>query len=323
MFYVYEVRIVDTGEVIYIGKGTGNRYKAKKKNNLLNQIISQEECEYIIAAQYNTEEEAFEAERQRINELKKIGQAKCNRATSSIGGVTNCWTDERRKLMSENNPMKAEEQRQRMSLKNPMKNSAVAKQVAEKNKLLFEIDGKKYSGLQAAAEEYGVTIQAIVYWLDRGYTRDRKPCQRIKLDTQQVPVKAVENEHTVIYDGVEYARIKDAAKIAGCAHNTMLSWLKRGCSPSGIECRYKDDEAEHQYVNLKSKYSGVKKAVIVDGMFYESIAEASRSTGYSTKNLDYYLNHAVNPPIKCSYVNQQPSGTNFDNSSTEGSTTNG
>lgn len=55
----------------------------------------------------------------------------------------------------------------------------------------------------------------------------------------------------------------------------------------------------------------------------KSIAEASRHTGYSTKKLSYYLNQATNPPVKCEYVNQQPSHTKSDNSSVEGSTTNG
>lgn len=30
MFYVYEWYIVDTGEIIYVGKGKGNRYKVRK-----------------------------------------------------------------------------------------------------------------------------------------------------------------------------------------------------------------------------------------------------------------------------------------------------
>ena len=323
MFYVYEVQIVSTGEIVYVGKGTGNRYRARKKNNLLNRIISENECKYVITAQYNTEEEAFEAERQRINELKGFGQAVCNKITERTGGLAN-WTDERRKLMSEHNPMKTPEQRRRMSERNPMKNSEVAKSVGEKHRLNFAIGEKEYSGLTSAAEEYGVTIQAIAYWLERGYAKDGKKCFRIvQSNSVSIPLQSVANMHVVIFDGKEYPSIKEAADAAGCSPCTLRAWTKRGFSPMGKVCRYKDDTTDYQYVNLKSANSSVKRAVVVNGIRYESIVAASRATGYNVKRLDYYLNRAKNPPVQCNYVNQQPSGANFDNSNSEGSTTNG
>ena len=323
MFYVYEVRIANTGEVIYVGKGTGNRYRAKKKNDLLNRIISENKCEYVITAQYSTEDEAFEAERQRIVELNAIGQATCNKITERTGGSSN-WTSERRQKMSQHNPMKTVEQRKRMSAKNPMKNADVAKRVGEKHRLRFTIGDKAYSGLKSAADEYGVTIQAVAYWLDRGFTRDGMKCTRIIGSNQvNIPIKTVVNNHVIIYDGKEYPNTKAAAKAAGCACNTLRPWLKRGFSPSGKVCRYKDDNTDYQYVNLKSARSGVKRAVTVDGVQYESIVAAAKATGYSANNLHYYLNHAKYPPVKCNYVNQQPSGAKFDYSSAEGSTTNG
>ena len=35
MYYVYEWYNVDTGEILYVGKGTGNRYKVKHGRNKL------------------------------------------------------------------------------------------------------------------------------------------------------------------------------------------------------------------------------------------------------------------------------------------------
>ena len=323
MFYVYEVRIKDTGEVIYVGKGTGNRYKAKKKNDILNRLIEENECEYVIAAQYVTEEEAFEAERQRIIELKSIGQARCNKITELTGGRAN-WTAEKRKQWSENNPMKAPEQRRRMSEKNPMKNPDISKKVTEKKKLKFVIGDRTYHGLQSAADEYGVTIQSVSYWLDNGRTAKGEPCYRItETAKSNIPIKSIETSHTIIYDGAEYPSIKAAAIAAGVSRSTIKYWLPRGYSTSGVVCRYKDDKTEHQYVNLKSANSAAKRAFEVDGVQYDSILAASKATGYSAKMLPYYALHAAHPPVKCNYVNQQPSGTNFDNSSAEGSTTNG
>ena len=39
-FYVYEWYIVDTNEVIYVGKGTGNRYKQTNRNKMFNDFIA-------------------------------------------------------------------------------------------------------------------------------------------------------------------------------------------------------------------------------------------------------------------------------------------
>lgn len=323
MFYVYEIRTADTGKVIYVGKGSRNRYKTKKKNDILNRYISENKCNYVIVAQYETEMEAFEAERQRISELKAIGEATYNKATESIGGLARVWTEERRARMSERNPMKDAAQRERMSKNNPMKNPDVAKTVGQKNNLVFEIDGKKYYGLKSAADEYGVTIQAVSYWLDKGTTRDGRLCRRLKEITENAPIKTIANNHTVMYDGREYPSIKEAAKAAGCARNTMQGWLRRGFSANGTPCKYKDDKTDYQYTNLKSVYSGVKRAVEVEGIQYDSIIAAAKATGISANNISYYLRHAKNPPVKCNYVNQQPSGVNFDNSNAEGSTTNG
>lgn len=325
MFYVYEISIVETGEIIYVGKGRGNRYKAKKVNKLLNRLIKDNKCDFKKTMYFDNEQDAFEAERQRINELKAKGQAICNKATYSTGGVSSYWTDEKRAEMSRNNPMKDERQRQRMSENNPMKSKDVAKLVADKRKKIFYIGDKEYVGLKSIAEEYGVTVQCALYWINTGHTSKGEPCGRKSEEIliESISFSEVEQKHTIIYDGVEYPSVKEAIKVAGCANNTFCSWLKRGYSSSGKECRFKDDTNNHEYVNLKSAMNGRKRAVEINGTIYDSIVEASEATGYSVKNLNYYLLHAKNPPVNCRYVNQQPSRTKSDNSSTEGSTTNG
>lgn len=321
MFYVYEVSIVATGEIIYVGKGTGNRYKTKKKNKLLNRLIEDNECDFKKTMYFETEEEAFEAERQRIIELKAIGQAVCNKAINLSGGISSYWTEERRKEQSVNNPMKDPKQRERMSLLNPMKNKDVAKRVAEKNKMSFKIGDRSYVGLDEAANEYGVTTSCICYWLNRGYDRNGEKCYRTK-SVEEIQISTIENNHTIMYGEEEYTTIKDLCNAVGKTQPTISGWLRRGFSPDGTPCRYKDDTTERQFIK-KEHYAFPKKSIMVDGIKYESIAEASRHTGYSTKKLSYYLNQATNPPVKCEYVNQQPSHTKSDNSSVEGSTTNG
>ena len=304
MFYVYEVSIVATGEIIYVGKGTGNRYKAKKENDLLNRLIQENECNFRKTQYFNTEEEAFEAERLRINELKSIGQAKCNTITYSAGGVSSYWTEEKRKEKSINNPMKDVKQRERMSKFNPMKNEDTAKIVSEKNKLSFVIGNKEYKGLSTAAVEYGVTNACISYWLDRGYDNNGQKCYRLDLSEEIVPVTNFVNNHVIIYNGKEYTTKKELGEVIGKSELTISRWLEKGYSPDGVPCKYKDDLTDYEYIKI-DKHSFPSKPILVNGIRYESIVEASKYTGYSTKQLSYYLTKAKNPPIKCEYANQQ------------------
>lgn len=46
MYYVYEFYIVDTDEIVYVGKGTGRRYKVtSQRNELLTKMLAQNSCE--------------------------------------------------------------------------------------------------------------------------------------------------------------------------------------------------------------------------------------------------------------------------------------
>jgi hypothetical protein len=63
-FYVYRYRIIETKEVIYIGKGSGNRYKdVKDRNQFFLSMYNTHNCEVQILCNYMTEEEAFELEK--------------------------------------------------------------------------------------------------------------------------------------------------------------------------------------------------------------------------------------------------------------------
>ena len=45
MFYVYEWYVKETDEIIYVGKGCGNRYKVRKHNKFFNEMIKRFDCE--------------------------------------------------------------------------------------------------------------------------------------------------------------------------------------------------------------------------------------------------------------------------------------
>lgn len=188
MFYVYEWYVVETGEVFYVGKGCGSRYKVRKHNRFFNDFIKRYDCESRIVKRFENEQEAFEYEHERITALKSIGQCVCNIYNGGCGGTTNWWTEERRQEYSRKNVMKSEEQRKRMSKKNPMKNSAVAEKTNSQKRKMVQIGNVIFRSVKEAAAYHNVTDGTIKYWADRGYTRDKTPCayiEKCKYDNQQ------------------------------------------------------------------------------------------------------------------------------------------
>lgn len=316
MFYIYEWYIVATGEIIYVGKGSKNRYKSKKKNKFLNRLIETENCDVRIIAYYSTEEEAFEAERKRINSLKEVNQAICNKCVYSTGGKAGIWTAERRKDKSINNPMKRKEQRDRMSKENPMKRADVAANVGKQHRKPLFIGDKEFEWAKEASEEYKVSKSTIFEWVHKGKTSFGVPCGYINR-TEKAIIQETKKEnltHTIIYNGIEFHSSQEAANYAGVkTTSTIIRWCRKGFSPTGISCRYKDDTKEYTYEPPNKSHG---KSVIIDGVKYKSILEASKITGLSDYIIrNYYLNNK--------HGNQHPSQGNFDNSTLEGSETNG
>lgn len=184
-FYIYEWFRKDNKEVIYVGKGCGSRYKAKKKNKMFLWYIDNFECDNRIIEYFDDEAEAFEAESERIQYLKSINQACCNIRVSKGGGYQSVWNKKQRKRMSENNPMKSEQQRRRMSENNPMKNKEVAKKVAIKVSKPIFINNIRYKSLKEAAEVFGVRDTTVRWWLIDGKTSKKHGSLECKYDNQQ------------------------------------------------------------------------------------------------------------------------------------------
>lgn len=177
MFYVYEWFIVDTGEIIYVGKGTGHRYKVTKRNRFFNDMIKRFKCDSRIVKWFESESDAFQYEYVRVRELKAQNQCVCNIYDGGSGGHQSWWTDELRNKYSANNVMKSEAQRKRMSANNPMKDKSVACRVGKAKSRAVIIDGIEYPSVKAAREAFGVCWDAIRKWCVNGVTYDGKPCQ--------------------------------------------------------------------------------------------------------------------------------------------------
>lgn len=256
MFYVYEWFIVETGEIIYVGKGHKNRWKVKKHNRLFNEMIKRFKCESRIVKEFDKEEDAFKYEHDRMIALKAKGQCVCNIKRGGDGGDTQWWSDERRKEYSENNVMKSQAQRERMSQKNPMKNKQVAKVVGEKHKRKVVVGDRIYNGLIDVANKYKVTSNAITYWIERGYTPDHKPCYyygenepKVKIRTHAVNMKAV------FVDDIRFDSVKEAAEYIGGKSTGLIEAIKHNRPYKGHMCKY-DNQQPSQTKSDNSSLEG-------------------------------------------------------------------
>lgn len=325
MYYVYEWFIVKTGEIIYVGKGTGRRYKVRKHNNLFNEMIRRFECESRIVKWFDSEEDAFSYEHQRVEELKSVGQCVCNIYGGGFGGTTSWWTEEKRDHYSKYNAMKSEQQRKRMSEKNPMKNPKVAKAVGKYKRRCVVIDGIEYGSLLDVMKKYGVCCSTVQKWCKKGINPYGEKC-RYKDEAQVEFTGKRYNKggcRAIIYNGRRYETGIDIARELGISNSTVNHWAKKGFTPDGIVCRYEDETRHLSYKKVvPGEYN--KKPVIVNGTKYPSIRDAEGALGLKQGYLaPYFRGVRKNTKYICRYDNQQPSRENSDDSTPEGSTTNG
>lgn len=320
MYYVYEWFIVETGEVFYVGKGTGQRYKVRKHNKFFNQMLKWHNCDSRIIEEFESETDAFKYEYERVNELKQIGQCVCNIYNGGYGGTTRWWTDEMRERYAEDNAMKSESQRKRMSENNPMKNPDVAKTVNAKKKIPVLIDDVEFDSIKSVCLEFGVTQGTVNGWCVKGFTPEGKRC--CYKGNEQLVTYIARNtgkKKPLTYKGVTYNSTAELALNIGVSQTTASRWCRQGRDSEGNICKYLDDPRPECETAIKQKHI----PVIVNDVLYPSKEHASRALGISSFIITQYLNGKKHDTkYICKYGNQQPSRGNTDNSTPEGSTTN-
>ncbi|MGM0899215.1 MAG: hypothetical protein ACQEV0_15005 [Bacillota bacterium] len=77
-YYVYEWFIKETGQVIYLGKGTSSRYKNTKRNDYFNRLFEKFECDVRFVKDGLTEYEALVLEEELFVQLEKDGHVLTN-----------------------------------------------------------------------------------------------------------------------------------------------------------------------------------------------------------------------------------------------------
>lgn len=155
MFYVYEWYVENTGEVFYVGKGCGKRYKVRKHNKFFDDFITRNVCNSRIIKEFESEKDAFSYEYERIRELKAVNQCVCNIQDGGFGGAQSWWDEKKRAEYSIKNVMKSENQRKRMSENNPMKNPEIAAKTNSQKRKQVIVDEKVFESVKKAAEYIG------------------------------------------------------------------------------------------------------------------------------------------------------------------------
>ena len=241
MYYVYEFYIVDTGEIIYAGKGINNRYKVRSgRNKLLTEMLKRYNCNSRIVKTFSNEKEAFQFEYDYINQLKEKGQCVCNIHSGGAGGSGEYWTDELREEYSKNNVMKSEKQRKRMREHNPMSNPDIAEKTNSQKRRPVIIGEKEYASIKDAKRELNVTYESIILWCKKGINSKGEKCH-FKGQTQAMFTDKRYNKGSckpLIFKDKYYECPIDLAEELKCSKYKIYHWVKKGQSPDGTPCKY-------------------------------------------------------------------------------------
>ncbi len=137
--------------------------------------------------------------------------------------------------------MKSEKQRKRMSTNNPMKDKETALKVAVSNRRKICVDNMVYASLQYVSDLYKVSPQLFLYWLQRGYTNDYKPCYYYGEKPKELKIldhSCSKESKPVMIDGVIYKSIKSASKSIGCNSSYLSKALRSNKTVKGHICKY-------------------------------------------------------------------------------------
>lgn len=327
-FYVYEWYDIENGIIFYVGKGCGDRYKQTRvRNKLFLDYYNSHSCDVRIIKYFSDEQEALKYEKKRITELRNKKEAFCNISEGGNGGLHFSWTEEMKNYKSQFNPMKDPQQRIRMSNNNPMKNPEIAKRVASKKSRSVIIGDVEYPSIKDASIAFGTYYETIVNWCKKGINKDGISC-RFKDQEQAVFDGKRYNRggcKSLTYKENHYESPMDLAQELNINVYNIYHWVKRGYDYEGNYCRYDDDTRELVYI---PKYAGISKyrsmPVIINGQYYPNKRTAEKELHISSHTINEYLEgKRTDKKYICTYANQQPSQGNTDNSTLEGSTTNG
>lgn len=174
IYYVYEYYIVDTDEVIYVGKGKDKRYKdTKHRNKFFKDMYSTHNCYVRIIYNNLSETEAFEKEKQLIELYKNTKpEYRLTNQTDGGEGISGYKHTEEYKLKyskmlkGENNPNYnnkwSDEQKRNLSIKRKINKKSKGINNPKSKSVMCIETGKIYEYMRLAIEEYKMETDGLL-----------------------------------------------------------------------------------------------------------------------------------------------------------------
>lgn len=175
VFYVYLHRRNDTGKVFYVGKGKGNRaWHTHGRNPYWNNVANKHGRSVKVLFDGLSEDEAYQAEIDVINELRYMGEPLVNmnkggdgnkgmtvEVRAKIGAASRNRapdSEETRRKKSESNKDRVftEEHRRKLSENNKMKDPEVSRRQREARRKTMDANPEKYTGVNASRSDKGI-----------------------------------------------------------------------------------------------------------------------------------------------------------------------
>lgn len=119
----------------------------------------------------------------------------------------------------------------------------------------------------------------------------------------------IKHGRAVIINEVRYYGVIQASRILKKSEPTIRDWCKRGYDSKGNLCRY-EDEPQKEVSDFRKLHplSTRHKAVVVDGKFFNTVADGASYLKITSQVFVYFLKQNRSPKgHKCEYANQQPS----------------
>ena len=299
-YYVYAWCIKGTDEVFYIGKGTGNRYRTRKReNSYFMKMVDSHDCYPKIIHDNLTEEEAFELEKQEIAHYRSI---EGNRLTNILDGGDNPplvfgpKSEEQKKKMREsmkrfynNHPEASRESSRRLKefLKTEEGKRFFEKSIKARKTPEFKKAQKERVNRFCRTEEYRKKVSDALY----KHFRENGPSEAM-LGANNHNAQSVAQ---LDLDGNllnEYKSLTEASKATGISVSKISAVCKgRRKTAGGYIWKYLNDKhitlhRENKYDVESDKCAKAVEQYTLDGKFvreYRSVAEATRENGFPNR----------------------------------------
>ncbi len=155
--------------------------------------------------------------------------------------------------------------------------------------------------------------------------RERMSAKNPMKNKKVAKIVGEKHRKPVIINGKRYEGVTFAAKELNVADQTIVNWCRQGYDGLGNPCRYEGEEQkEIPLIKKMHPRATSPRAVLIDGIRFETVKDGASYIGVSSTLLIRKIqSNKLCKGHNCKYDNQQPSRTKSDNSSAEGSTTNG